>query len=258
MNAKPWFFPALTTVLLVGCTTSEPLPRSQVQPTPSVQTQPVRGVDPVSDGKHQGTIVSVVGVGEVKQVPNQATLTAGVSTLSPTAQAALQGNSAIMQKLLAALKALNIPDKNIQTTQLSVYPQMQYDEGQPPKVTSYQASNQVSIQVDQLDQLGPVIDALVTQGANNIQGPQFNVANKDQLLSQARQLAVQNARQQAQEYAQALGMKVKRVVSVGQSTQLSPQPPMPMMAMSEAARSTPVMSGEHTVNVEVGMVVELE
>jgi uncharacterized protein len=204
--------------------------------------------------------VQVSATAEVRAVPDTAMISAGVVTQNPTAKAAMQANATRMSAVMEAIKAAGIDAKDIQTSGINLQPQYRYAENQPPVVTSYQASNTVNVRIRKIDGIGPVMDALVAKGANQINGPSFMLANEEAALDQARKDAVARARKRADLYAEAAGMRVRRIISISEGGGM--QQPMPMMrsmAMEakQAMADTPVAPGETSLSVTVNMIFEL-
>lgn len=206
----------------------------------------------------EGTRLDVVARGEVRRVPDLATISAGVVTQAPTAAEALSDNAAAMDRVLAALKAAGITDRDVQTANIGLEPQYRYGENVPPVITGYQARNTVSVRFRDIAKSGAILDALVRQGANQINGPTLSLANPDSALDAARVDAITKGRARAEVYARALGLTVRRIVAVSESGDVS-GPPMPMMfARAEAAdASTKIAPGEQEIGVTVTIVFEL-
>jgi uncharacterized protein YggE len=198
----------------------------------------------------------------VKQAPDIATVSAGVVTNARTAKAAMDDNARRMTAAFAALKAAGIADRDLQTSGVNLAPQYDYQPNQRPRITGYQATNTVTVRVRRLDTLGPVLDALVAQGVNQINGPNFGLDQPEAALDKAREGAMKTAMDRAALYARASGMRVKRVFSINESGDYQPPPPMPMMmaraAMAEQADSTPVAPGEVTLSIQLNVAFELE
>jgi uncharacterized protein len=197
---------------------------------------------------------------DVRTVPDTAMISAGVVTQAVTAKAAMQANATRMSAVMEAIKSAGVEAKDIQTSGFNLQPQYRYGENQPPVVTGYQASNNVNVRLRKIDSVGPVMDALVAKGANQINGPSFMVTNEEAALDQARKEAVTKARKRADLYAEAAGMRVKRILSINEGGGMPP--PMPMMrgmAMesAKAMADTPVASGETSLSVTVNMLFEL-
>lgn len=200
----------------------------------------------------EGTLLDVVAEGEANRVPDIATIRAGVVTQAPTAAAALSANATQMKSVLAALKAAGVADRDVQTATISLNPQYRYAENQPPVITGYQASNTVSVRFRDIAKSGNILDALVKQGANQIDGPNLSIDQMEAAQDEARTDAVKRARARADLYAKALGMRVERLVSLSEGGEIGMPGPMPvMMARMEAKDSTQVVPGEQRVGVTV-------
>ncbi len=207
----------------------------------------------------QPTILQLSATGEVRATPDSAEIGAGVVTTAAEASAAMATNSASMDKVIAALKKAGIADRDIQTSGLSLQPQFRYEQNREPILTGFRASNQVRVTIRDARATGKVIDALVGAGANQIDGPTFKVMSPEPLLDKARQQAVATARQRAELYAAAAGMKVRRITLISEGSSVEPPMPMPRMAMAAgAAAAPPVQVGESALSVTVSMAFELE
>jgi len=208
----------------------------------------------------QGTLLSVSAEGKSEARPDLATINLGVTTEGQTAQAALQENARRMAALTQALRRAGIAERDIQTSNVSVYPQQQYVEGQQPRITGYQANNTVTAKVRNIDNTGRVIDAAVAAGGNTINGVSFSHADPDAQLDVARRNAIAEARRRAELYANALGMRVARIVAVSEGGGYSPPVPMPMerfAARDAAVASTPIAPGQIETTVSVNVTFEL-
>lgn len=213
-----------------------------------------------ADAQFRATTLNLSAFGESEVAPDKATISLGVQTEAPTAQAAIGENANKMNRVIAALKRSGLTDREIQTSNLSLSPQYVYQENLPPRLTGYQASNQVVITVRDLNRLGQVVDATVNAGATNIGGINFGVENPTEAENRARQQAVQALRAKADLYAQATGHRIVRLVSLNEGGSYSPSPPpMAVMMRAESAKfdSTPVSPGEVKVRVDVSATYEL-
>jgi uncharacterized protein YggE len=207
----------------------------------------------------QGTLLSVSAEGMVEGRPDMATINLGVTTEGQTAAAALAENARRMTALTAALRRAGIAERDIQTSNVSVYPQQQYVEGQQPRITGYQANNSVTAKVRNIDNTGRVIDAAVGAGGNTVNGVSFSYQDPDAQLDAARRAAIGEARRRADLYASALNMRVVRIVAVQEAGAYSPPVPMPMMMRAEASdgASTPIAPGQIETRVNVNVTFEL-
>ena len=206
------------------------------------------------------TTLTVAAEGRVTRAPDIAEVSGGVVTSASTAAAAMAENTVRMNAVVAAVKKAGIADRDIQTTGLNLQPQYRYADNQPPVLTGYQVTNTVSLRLRKLVEAGRLLDTLVGVGANQIGGPNFSVDAADEALDEARVAAVKMARTRAQLYAQAAGLRIKRIVSISENGAIEPGP-RPMMVMARAVRmeAAPMVApGEVALGVNVTMVFELE
>jgi uncharacterized protein YggE len=206
------------------------------------------------------TTFNLSAFGETRLAPDQATINLGVQTEAATAGEALRANATKMTAVIASLKKGGLTDRDIQTSNLSIRPQYVYVENQPPRLTGYQVSNQVTITVRDLKNLGAAIDASVDAGANNAGGISLGLADPSKAEDEARLDAIKALNAKAELYARATGYRVVRLVSLNEGGGYSAPPPMPMMAMAvkrEAFDSTPVAGGELRVRIDVSGVFEM-
>lgn len=201
-----------------------------------------------------GTMLDIVATGKAIRVPDIATIRAGVVSQSATAAAALSDNAARMTRVVAALRKAGVAERDIQTAAIQLQPQYRYAENQPPAITGYQATNTVSVRFRDVARSGAVLDALVAQGANQIEGPNLSVDATDAALDEARTDAIGRARARAELYARATGMRVERIVTIAEGDAPS-SPPMPMVRTmrAEAADATPIAAGEQEQTVTISV-----
>lgn len=207
-----------------------------------------------------GTRLDLTATGEVTRVPDVAVISAGVVSRSVTASGALQDTAARMQRVLAALKRAAVDSRDIQTSNVNLNPEYRYPENQAPQLVGYTATNTVSIRFRDIANSGRILDALVGEGANQINGPNLTIDKPETALDEARARAVAAARARADLYARSLGMRVVRVVSVSESGGSYPvPPPIPMYARVEAAQAdSKIMPGEQKLQVNLAVTFELQ
>jgi uncharacterized protein YggE len=207
-----------------------------------------------------GTRLDVSATGEATRVPDVAIITAGVVSKATTATAALQDSANRMSQVLAALKRAGVADRDIQTNNVSLNPEYRYVENQPPQLTGYSANNQLTVRFRDIRASGKILDALVSQGANQINGPTLTIDKPEAALDEARANAVAIGRARADAYARSLGLRVVRIVSVSEGGGYAPPPPpMPMMmARGERDSSTSIQPGEQKLQVNLAMTFELQ
>lgn len=199
------------------------------------------------------TTLDLSGHGEVRAAPDMATIQLGVTRQAPSGAAAVQADAKAMTAVVAALRAGGIEARDIRTSTLSLTPQYAYAEGQPRRLTGYEADNQVTVTVDDLSRLGVVVDAVVNAGANNVGDIRFGLKSRAAAETAARVAAVKALEDKAAELAGAAGYRVGRLVNLseGGAQAVSPaRAPVVMMAFTKSAE-TPVEAGDIIVSVDV-------
>jgi uncharacterized protein YggE len=159
--------------------------------------------------------ITVVGEGSVKIAPDIATATIGVETVASTVKAASADSQKVMDKVLAALKAAGIADKDMQTTNYNVWME-QSTSSDGTDTVKYHVSNSVMVTIRDLDQVGNVLDAAIEAGANQIYGVTFSLENPKTMAETARTQAVADAKAKAGSLADLTGVKLGPVVSVSE------------------------------------------
>lgn len=204
--------------------------------------------------------ITVTGMGEVHNQPDMARVSIGVVTQESTAVEALDKNTEAVEKLMAALKAHKIADKDIQTSNFSISPQYDYDRSnqpQPPRLTGYRVMNQVRIAVRKIADLGAVLDKVVTAGANQINQVTFEIDEAESLRDTARQMAIRDARRKAALYAKEAQLRLGPVLTVVEAGGTVPVQPFGI-AMAQEARAVPIAPGELTIRQEVRVTFAIE
>lgn len=203
--------------------------------------------------------LSLTGEGKVSARPDMATITTGVTSEAKTAREALSKNTAAMSRVIDAVKAAGIAAKDIATSDFSVRPQyLEYrpKDGElrrPPQIVGYRVSNQATVKVRDLDTLGPLLDALVGEGSNQIGGIAFGLSNMDELMNEARRAAIKTVVAKAELYAEAGGFSLKRIVTISEQSGIYPPPRFRAMAnvAMAAEAAVPIEAGEQEISVTV-------
>ena len=197
--------------------------------------------------------ISVSGEATVSAAPDLAQIDAGVANDAKSAKEASDANNAAMGKVLLALKGAGIPEKDYQTSRLSLQPQYapNRSNGASP-VVGFRASNRVTIKIRDVTKVAGIIDTLVGAGANDIGNISFEVTQASKLLDDAREQAVTDARRKAEIYAKATGVTLGAPLSVSEGGA-----PMPLfngrMAAAPMAAPAAVAPGEETLSVTVSV-----
>jgi uncharacterized protein len=211
----------------------------------------------VSDPAFATTTLSLSATGETETTPDEATITLGVQNRAPTAGGAMSQNARRMNAVMEALRGAGVAAKDIRTSNLSLSPQYDYPQNLPPHLNGYQASNDVTITVNDLDRLGPAIDAVTAAGANQINGIAFGLKSAKAAEDAARTEAVKALRAKAELYAQASGYHIVRLVSLSEGGEEPIAPIRPMAMVKSTAEGVPISGGQLTVQARVNAVFEL-
>ena len=171
-------------------------------------------------------LLNVQAQGDHAARPDVMTITAGVVTTAASAREALSSNSALAARLVEAVRAHGIDPRDAKTAELSVQPRFEElsedsaaraeREGRGPRILGYVASNKLELRLRDLARAPDLIDALFSAGANNVDGPRFSLTDPAPAERLARRAAVAAARAEADTYAEALGMRVSRVLRVSE------------------------------------------
>lgn len=206
--------------------------------------------------------LTVSGSAEVSAEPDRAVVRLGVVGEGAEASAAQDQVNRAMAQVLAAVTALDVPERSVRTEGLSLYPIYSNEQPRPaqgpqePRITGYRASNVVSVELDDLSRIGDVIDASIQAGANQLQGISFQLRDDIAARSSALTEAVQDARAQAETLAGALGLRIEGVSQVIAGN-FNMQPPMPFpgagFARAEMA-ATSVQPGQVNVSASVTVI----
>jgi uncharacterized protein len=194
--------------------------------------------------------ITVSGNGSVSATPNQAVFTFGVTTQGKTAVQALAANSAEMRRLIDALKAAGIPSGSLQTSSVSLSPNT---SNGGDAIIGYSASNSVAATIANLGRAGEIVDAAVSAGANQVNGPNLTVSDQGALYQDALKAAVADARVKAQALAEASGLHVGGVTSVQED---GGNTPITYDAKAVPAPSTPIVAGTQQISASVTVVFE--
>ena len=198
--------------------------------------------------------IAVIGEGVVSAVPDMATVRVGVAREARAAGDAMRAASDAARAVLLRLEVLGIEARDVQTAGIRLDPRYQHtNDGRPPKITGYVASNDLSVRVRDLDALGAVLDGVVSDGANGLGGLTFGVAEERTLMDEARRLAVADAQAKAELLAEASGIGLGPVLSISMGGPVAqPFPAGRSMAMEAAA--VPIAAGEMDFRQTVSIV----
>lgn len=206
-----------------------------------------------ADDKPETAVVSLSGVGEILAVPDMATIRTGVVMTARTAKEALAANTERMSAVLSTISSAGVEDRDVTTGSFEVSPVYDYSSSQPV-LTGYQVRNNVVVTVRELDDIGAILDAVVSSGSNQVDSLTYDFSNRVELEDQARRAAVDDVKRKLRIYTDAAGVAVVRLLSLDEAgNYAAPQ----VMAMSARAESfsggapVPMSTGERSVTVTV-------
>ncbi len=214
-------------------------------------------------------VVTIQVSERVERAPDIAQIGAGVTSLAPTASAALAETARKMNAVIARVRSAGIAERDIQTSGISVEPSYSYPARSalgdvPPRIVGYRASNSVQLRVRDLPGIGALIDTLVTAGATNVNGPHFAVEEPQAGLAGARDRALAEADRQAADYARRAGARRARLLAVTEGVANFGRPYEMGMVFAASSQSrasappTPVAPGMVTSAVNLVVTYALE
>lgn len=204
--------------------------------------------------------LSVNGTGKAYLNPDIAYISIGVHTEGEDAADTVADNNQQSVKVSEALAAAGIDPADIRTTNFSIYPQQQYDENNQVVGVRYVVDNTVYVTLRDISKVGDILNKVVAAGANSINGIQFDVADRSAGLSEAREMAVQEAKAQAEELAKVAGVELGAIQNIS-SYSSTPVPYFEgkgggggaMMAVE-----APIAPGQLVISVDVNVVYEIK
>ena len=204
-----------------------------------------------------GPVVEVSMTETVEADPDVVNLSAGVTTLAPTAVEAMRQNAAEMERVIRQIEAQGVDEDDIQTTGVNLNAEYDYDDQTRGQVfRGYRVSNRVQVTLRDIDRTGRVLDALVQAGATDLGGIQWSIDDPAPAQEQARQAAFRSARERALGYARLAGYSDIRLLEVNEA--VTNNRPMPYAIVPTAARAemadTPVRPGQ----VETGVTITVK
>jgi len=213
----------------------------------------VQAQDNIAPLQAQIPQIIVTGHGEVKMSADRATIQIAVQTRATTASEAAAQNATKQQSVLSALKALGLTNDQLSTVNYQVYPEQRYEQGKDPVISGYNVTNTIVADIRRLDQVGKVIDAALSHGANLISSLQFYSSNTQGARRTAIGSAIETARADADAAARAAGGSLGPLLEINVVSLGSPRPQPLMMARAAgvAQADTPINPGDETLGVDV-------
>ncbi len=216
-------------------------------------------------GEPSPALMTVTGQGSVTATPDMASVTVGVMTQATDAASAVAANNEAMSALHEALDDFGVRESDRRSRGFTVQPTYDHrssvsSAGGMPKIAGYRVSNQLTVNVLDLDRLGDLLGAVISSGSNTINSLQFGNTDAEKRLDEARKLAVENAIHRASLYAEAAGGEVGRIVSITEAGAAYPRPEM--LGRSSVAvlgaEAVPISAGQSEYTAIVNVVFELD
>ncbi len=206
--------------------------------------------------------LSVIGQGTVYLPPDVAYINIGVHTEDPSPSDAVAENNLQTQQLIQTLQENGVDQKDIQTSNFSIFINFNYTPEGTRGDSFYVVENTVMVAVRDLSKIGTLLDAAVKAGANSIYGIQFDISDKSEAFKKAREQAFKNAQEQAQEAARLSGVSLGAIQNISFSESFGVPIPLrggeggggPAMAVAEV----PVQPGQISVSVIVNITYEIK
>jgi uncharacterized protein len=200
--------------------------------------------------------ISVTGTGRVSVMPDTARATIGVQMQNDDLSQALTNANERMEDVIAALRDEGIPSDQIQTTTFTIQVSRDHEAAESP-ITGYTVINRVQVSVSPVEDIASVIESAIDAGANDIGGISFTVNDNEELVRQAREEAMNNARQTAEHLAELAGVTLGEPVSIQETS--TPQPVAQRFDEALAADGAPpIEPGQQQVSVSVSVSYAIE
>jgi uncharacterized protein YggE len=214
-----------------------------------------------SEGAALQRTITVNGVGSVKLTPDIAHISIGVQTQNEDAGAAVAENNTAAQEIMDALADFGVAEADIQTSDFSIWPQQEYDPDGNITGTTYLVQNTVNVTVRELDQMGDLLDSVVSSGANSVYGISFDVADRTAAEAEALEAAVANADAQAATLAGAANVERGEVISMSSYSASPPVFPFDRFGMgggaAQEASAAPITPGQLEIQSSVVIVYQI-
>jgi hypothetical protein len=181
--------------------------------------QPAQPHDASAQLRPGEVLLEVDTTGSVMSRPDVMTISAGVVTTGRTASEALSANAARAAGVVEAVRRHRIDARDVRTSDLSVEPAFEKTEEtdeREPRIMGYKATNDLELRLRDLARAPLLLDAMLAAGANTVRGPSFSLSDEGPSLRQARSRAVAAAREEAETYAGAMGMRISRTLRLSE------------------------------------------
>lgn len=207
--------------------------------------------------------VTVTGTGKAKLTPDRYSFNVGVQTISTTVDDAVRENNDRVAAVIEALKKAGATAAEIRTSNFTIFPQQDYQQGKLPRITGYQVNNTVTVTRDKIGDAGKLLQAALNAGVNTSSGLQFLVSDPSRGRDEGMRAAFADAKAKATTLAQAAGRSVGKALTISEGVEPS-RPPVVYQAMAMAAgraaanEEVPVESGTQEMSYTITVTFELK
>ena len=207
-----------------------------------------------------GNILNFSGEGKVYTKPDIALVTLSVVTNSSTVAGVQDKNTKKMNSVIDFLKKTGIEDKDIKTTNYQLYPQYNYEYTKIPQIIGYEITQSLEVKIRNLDKVGEILEGSTNAGVNQVSSLYFKVDKDEVFKSQARALAIIDAKKKAEETARQLGIKLGKLTGFSESSGYNPYPIYAKSAegMGGGGATPDIQVGENEILVNVTLTFEID
>ena len=216
-----------------------------------------------AEQQYEKSTLNVSGKGEISAKPDTAYINIAVETTSKKAKDAVRENARKTSDVIKKLKSMIGKKDKVKTTNYNLSPIYEYNKiNRKNFINGYRVSNEVIVETYNLDNIGNLIDATATLGANRINGPRFDISNREDFKREALAEAVEDAKKTAEVVAKSAGVKIVKILQISPSYHF----PVPYRArfatakdsLESSAVPTPIEAGDLSVSANVSIVYEIQ
>jgi len=205
--------------------------------------------------------VSFSGEGKVVSMADVAIVNLSIVTEAATSKSAQDNNSKKSKSVVDFLKKQKIDDKDIKTLSYNIYPQYSYPERENPKISGYQVNQTMEVKIRILEEVSGILDGIVSAGVNQVNNLSFEIDDPEKLKSDARKMAIADAKKKARELEKELGIDLGKIINFSESAGGFPTPIYleakgGMGGGGDGGPSVP--SGENEISVNVYLTYQIK
>jgi uncharacterized protein YggE len=208
----------------------------------------------------QRDTIAVTGFGRTTVAPDRVTFNVAVQTVGQTVDEAVNENNTKIKEVIAALKKAGATDRDLRTSNFTIYPQQDYQQGKLPRILGYNVSNNITVSRPNPAEASKLLQAAINAGVNQSSGLNFEVSDPARGRDAGLKAAFDDAKSKATLLAQAAGRTLGPAISIGEGGNVGAPPPRPygmVMAAKAEVSEVPVESGSQENSYTVSVVFEL-